>query len=70
MGGSTPVLLKIRMKVWLEAVPAVLQKLGIQHVSLFSHSAGTMYALVTLVHLRSILDPKAPYIAFLGKATP
>ena len=67
MGGSTPVPLKIRMKVWLETVPALLRKLGVEHVSLFSHSAGTMYALNTLVHHRSILDPKAPYMAFLGQ---
>lgn len=59
--------LKIRMKVWLEIVPALLRKLGVMHVSLFSHSAGTMYALNTLVHLRSILDPKVPYIGFLGE---
>ena len=66
MGGSSPVDISIRMKVWLESVPAVLQKLDAKHVSFVTHSAGTIYTLNTLLHCREFLDPKAPYVAFLG----
>jgi pimeloyl-ACP methyl ester carboxylesterase len=69
-GGSTPVDLSIRMKVWLETVPALLQKLEVNHVSLLTHSAGTIYTLNTLLHHRAVLDPKAPYVAFLGMHQP
>jgi len=54
------------MRVWLETVPALLQQLDIEHVALLTHSAGTIYTLNTLYHHRSLLDPKAPYVAFLG----
>jgi len=54
------------MKVWLETLPALLQRLDIHHVALVTHSAGTMYTLNSLLHHRSFLDPKAPYVAFLG----
>lgn len=67
MGGSTPVSLNIRMKVWLETVPVLLHKVNVQHVSIVTHSAGGIYTLNTLAELRSILDPKAPYVALLGK---
>ena len=66
MGGSTPVAINIRMKVWLETVPALLQKLDVEHVSLMTHSAGAMYTLNTLLHHRAFLDPKAPSVVFLG----
>lgn len=55
-----------RMRVWLETVPALLQRLDVKHVSMVTHSAGTVYTLNTLFHHRSLLDPKAPYVAFLG----
>ncbi|KAM0717647.1 hypothetical protein Q7P37_007499 [Cladosporium fusiforme] len=70
MGGSTPVALNIRMRVWLETVPALLQKLDVEHVSLLTHSAGTMYTLDTLLHLPSILDPRAPYAGFIAPWVP
>lgn len=66
MGGSTPVALNIRMQVWLETVPVLLRKVNLEHVSIFTHSAGGMYTLNTLAKLRHILDPKAPYVALLG----
>ena len=66
MGGSTSVPLNIRMQVWLETVPALLQKVNVQQVSLVTHSAGGIYTLNTLAQLRSILDPKSPYVALLG----
>jgi pimeloyl-ACP methyl ester carboxylesterase len=66
MGGATRVPLKIRMEVWLEIVPVLLQKAGVQHVHIITHSAGTMYSMNTLYHLRDYLYPQTPYIAFLG----
>jgi hypothetical protein len=60
------VTLETRMSVWLETVPALLQRLDVKHVALVSHSAGTVYMLNTLSHHRSLLDPMAPYVAFLG----
>lgn len=70
-GGSTPVTIDVRMKVWLETVPALLQTLQIKHVSLMTHSAGAIYTLNTLLHFSAILTPRAPTVAFLGlsKAT-
>ncbi|KAK4552222.1 hypothetical protein LTR86_010576 [Recurvomyces mirabilis] len=66
MGGSTPVDISIRVRVWLETVPILLQKLDVKHVHLLSHSAGTMYVLNTLYHHRDILYPDRPYIAMLA----
>jgi pimeloyl-ACP methyl ester carboxylesterase len=66
MGGSTRVELNIRMPVWLETVPALLKKVNVEHVSIVTHSAGGVYTLNTLAKHRSILDPKAPYVALLG----
>ncbi|GME25191.1 hypothetical protein GTA08_BOTSDO06172 [Neofusicoccum parvum] len=69
-GGSTPVNIDVRMRVWLETVPALLQRLDVKHVALVTHSAGTVYTLNTLFHHRSLLDPKAPYVAFLAPWVP
>ncbi|KAK5135072.1 hypothetical protein LTR08_005597 [Meristemomyces frigidus] len=66
MGGSTPVPSFIRIAVWLETVPALLKALNVKHVSLASHSAGTIYALNTIYHLRDILDPQRPYLAMVA----
>lgn len=67
LGGSTPVDLAIRMQVWLETVPALLEHLKVEHVSIMTHSAGTIYTLNTLFYQRAILDPTAPYVAFMGE---
>jgi len=56
----------VRMRIWLETVPALLQRLDVRHVAMVTHSAGAVYTLNTLSHHRSFLDPKAPYVAFLG----
>jgi hypothetical protein len=69
-GGSTPVALNIRMKVWLETVPALLRKTNVKHVSLITHSAGGVYTFNTLAELRSILDPKAPFVGLLAPWVP
>lgn len=66
LGGATPVNIEQRIDVWLEAVPAILARLGVKHVSLLSHSAGTLDSLNMLSRLRHILDPKVPYAAFLA----
>ncbi|KAK6216615.1 interferon-induced gtp-binding protein mx2 [Colletotrichum tabaci] len=64
-GGTTPVSAADRVRVWLEIVPALLRHLGIRHVSVASHSAGAIYALNTLLHLRHILSPARPYAALI-----
>jgi hypothetical protein len=65
MGGSTLVPLPLRIPVWIETVPVLLKRLGIERVHLLSHSAGTMYLLNTLYHHRSILYPR-PYVALIS----
>ncbi|KAK6434817.1 hypothetical protein LTR95_009000 [Oleoguttula sp. CCFEE 5521] len=69
-GGSTPVSIDIRMAVWHETVPALLQRLNLNHVSLMTHSAGGIYTLNTLLHHRSLLNPKTPYVAFMAAYVP
>jgi pimeloyl-ACP methyl ester carboxylesterase len=68
-GGSTPVAIDVRMRVWLETVPALLRAVGVQHVALVAHSAGAVYALNTLLRCRGVLEKRVPYVAFLGKWT-
>lgn len=67
MGDSTNVPLAQRLAVWLETVPALLKHLGIDHVALVSHSAGTIYNLNLLYHFRDILSPTKPFVALFGK---
>jgi hypothetical protein len=63
------VTIDIRIRVWLETVPALLQRLNVQHVAMVTHSAGAVYTLNTLFHHRSFLDPMTPYVAFLGSCS-
>ncbi|THV76831.1 hypothetical protein D6D29_08400 [Aureobasidium pullulans] len=65
VGGSTPVPLDQRVQVWLDAVPAVLEHLGVKTISLLSHSAGAIYAINTLLLLPHLLHPHHPFAAFL-----
>ncbi|PIB01512.1 hypothetical protein CB0940_00985 [Cercospora beticola] len=65
-GGSSNVPIEDRVNIWLETVPQLLKHLNVNYVSLISHSAGTIYLLNTLYHLRHILDPKRPYVALLA----
>jgi pimeloyl-ACP methyl ester carboxylesterase len=65
-GGSTPVPLDQRVNIWLEIVPAVLEKLEVKHVALMSHSAGTFYAFNTAVMLPHLLYPGKGFMACLG----
>lgn len=66
MGNSTDVPLAQRVSTWIETVPRLLAHLGIQHVSLASHSAGTFYLFNTLYHCRDILYPEKPMATILG----
>lgn len=45
-------------------MPALLDHLGIKHVSVACHSGGTIYALDFAVHNPQRLAPSRPYIAF------
>ncbi|GKT49111.1 uncharacterized protein ColSpa_09292 [Colletotrichum spaethianum] len=64
-GGATPVPAADRVRVWLEMVPALLRHLGVRHVSVASHSAGTIYALNTLLYLRHLISPTHPCVALI-----
>ena len=67
MGGSTNIpQIDKRIALWLETVPLVLDKLQVKHVSVVTHSAGAIYALNTIYHLRHILHPQRPYAAFMA----
>ncbi|KGO75406.1 hypothetical protein PITC_080920 [Penicillium italicum] len=66
MGNSTDVPLAQRVSTWVEIVPRLLAHLNIQHVSLASHSAGTIYLLNTLYYCRDILNPKKPMATLLA----
>ncbi len=50
-----------------DLVPALLNHVGVKHVALGSHSAGTIYLMNTLLYLRDILHPRKPYVAFFGR---
>lgn len=52
-----------RIAVWLEIVEALLQHLGIRHVSVVGYSCGSVYAMNVLLHLRHLLHPTRPYVA-------
>ncbi|KAH7034602.1 uncharacterized protein B0I36DRAFT_360109 [Microdochium trichocladiopsis] len=63
-GGTTPVAnAEDRVTAWLRIVPALLEHLGIRHVAIVSQSAGTIYALNTLLYLPHLLHPTRPYAA-------
>ncbi|KAL6892037.1 Alpha/Beta hydrolase protein [Trichoderma evansii] len=66
MGHSTEVPLSSRVSTWIRMVPLLLAHLDIKHVSLVSHSAGTIYLLNTLHHHRDILYPDRPCIALFA----
>ncbi|KAF7590645.1 hypothetical protein BBP40_002597 [Aspergillus hancockii] len=66
MGNTTDVPLHQRVSIWIELVPKLLAHLGIEHVALVSHCAGTLYLLNTLYHCRDLLHPERPFVAFLA----
>ncbi|KAJ8070848.1 hypothetical protein OCU04_001211 [Sclerotinia nivalis] len=65
-GGSTAVPLRNRLPVYLETIPLLLDHLNIKHVSLASHSAGTIYALNIIARLPHIICPGRPRITLLS----
>jgi len=66
VGGSTEVPLSDRISIFLETVPLLLAHLGIKHISLASHSAGTIYALNLLHSHRELLSPSHPQITLMS----
>ncbi|KAJ9156482.1 hypothetical protein NKR23_g1112 [Pleurostoma richardsiae] len=62
MGGSTDVDVSQRIAVWLETVPVLMKELNVEHVSIFSHSCGVIYALNTIYAFPEILLPSNPTI--------
>jgi pimeloyl-ACP methyl ester carboxylesterase len=66
MGHSTDVPLRQRLNTWIELVPRFLAHLQIEHVTLASHSAGTIYLLNTLIRCRNILHPNTPMVILVG----
>lgn len=69
-GGSTGVKVDQRVSTWLEAVPAVLGYLKVKNVAVVSHSAGTIYAINTVVRLSHLLCPERSFVACFGESPP
>ncbi|RAL66229.1 hypothetical protein DID88_005901 [Monilinia fructigena] len=65
-GGSTQVPLRDRISIYLETIPLLLEHLNIKHVSLASHSAGTIYALNIITRLPHIICPSRPRMTLLS----
>ena len=70
IGGTQAVPLDQRVATWLDMVPALLDHVQVKHVHLASHSAGTIFVLNTLLHLRHLLHPLRPYVALFGPWVP
>ncbi len=66
LGGTGSVNLNQRIDTWLDMVPALLDHVGVKHVHLAAHSAGTIYVLNTILHQRHLLHPAQPFAAFFG----
>ncbi|MCJ1474210.1 hypothetical protein MMC13_002868 [Lambiella insularis] len=66
LGGTGNVPLQYCIPAWLDMLPALLAHLSIKHVALLTHSNGTIYTFNTLLHLRRILHPTRPFVAFLA----
>ncbi|KAH8753682.1 Alpha/Beta hydrolase protein [Hyaloscypha finlandica] len=65
-GASTPVRLDQRLAIFLETVPALLAHLHIPHISLASHSSGTLFALNLLAAHPDLLSPAHPTITLIS----
>ena len=70
IGGTQAVPLDQRIATWLDMVSALFDHVKIKHVHLASHSAGTIFVLNTLLHLRHLLHPIRPYVALFGPWVP
>lgn len=60
MGGSTFVEISLRLSVWLETVPLLLDTIKARHVYVAAHSCGAIYALNTIYEFPWILPPSNP----------
>ncbi|KAI1265003.1 Alpha/Beta hydrolase protein [Xylariaceae sp. FL1019] len=54
-----------RVRVWLDIVAGLLHHLDIPHVAVVGYSAGAVYAMNVLLHLRHLLHPVRPYVALV-----
>lgn len=70
IGGTQAVPLDQRIATWLDMVSALLDHVNVKHVHLASHSAGTIFVLDTLLHLRHLLHPTRPYVALFAPWVP
>ncbi|KAK9244340.1 Alpha/Beta hydrolase protein [Lipomyces tetrasporus] len=66
IGGSTNVPLVERIPAFLEVVPLLLAHLKIKHISLASHSAGTIYALNLISRKPEILSSTNPSVTLFS----
>jgi pimeloyl-ACP methyl ester carboxylesterase len=66
VGGTDLVSLDQRIDTWLDMVPALLEHVGVKHVHLAAHSAGTIFVLNTVLHQRHLLHPTKPFVAMFG----
>ncbi|TVY33189.1 hypothetical protein LSUB1_G006335, partial [Lachnellula subtilissima] len=65
-GGSTRVPLNQRISTFLETIPALLRHLTIPHISLASHSSGTIFALNLLAAHPDLLSPSNPSLTLFA----
>ena len=66
VGGCQAVELKQRVGTWLDMVPALLDHVGVKHVHLAAHSAGTIFILNSTLYQRHLLHPTKPFAAFFA----
>ena len=66
IGGSTTVPIADRIAIFLETVPLLLSHLKVKHISLASHSAGTIYALNLISRYPELLNPTNPNITLFS----
>ncbi|OAA68847.1 alpha/beta hydrolase fold-1 [Cordyceps fumosorosea ARSEF 2679] len=65
-GSSTAVPVEKRVDTWVEFVPLLLAHLGIPHITIVSHCAGTVYALNLLYRCRDLLSPERPMAVLMA----
>jgi pimeloyl-ACP methyl ester carboxylesterase len=70
IGGTQSVPLDQRIATWLDMVSGLLDHVKIKYVHFASHSAGTIFVLNALLHLRHLFHPVRPYVALFGPWVP
>lgn len=66
VGGSDSVAIEDRIPAYIAMIPQLLEHLEVQHISLASHSFGTIYLINTLILYPHLLHPERPYVAFFA----